>query len=73
MPPYFLIALIVPVIAIGLTRYFYDNSIPLRVRKIHPQSFVAPGFERVAQLFEYYVTYYVYLFLLNEPKISLVF
>ena len=59
MPPYFLIALIVPVIAIGLTRYFYDDSIPHGVRKIHPQSFVAPGFERVRDRFEYSVRYYV--------------
>lgn len=52
MPSYFLLAIIVPIIAIGLTRFFYDDSIPLRVRLIHPQSYVAPGFERVRDRFE---------------------
>lgn len=62
MPPYFLIALLIPVIAIGLTRYFYNDSIPLRVRKINSQSFVAPGFERVRDRFEYASLVFVSLF-----------
>ena len=47
-----IIILIILLIAYVLIRYFYDDSIPLRVRQIHPQSYVAPGFERVRERFE---------------------
>lgn len=53
--------LLVILIAILSVWFLNDYSIPSKVRRLHPKSFVAPGFERVRSKYEYVSLYYCFL------------